>query len=117
MISNTDVMRIRLGASLNKTIPTINAPDAPIPVQAAYAVPVGIDFWRINSKYPDKTIETVANTIYIILCCGETSIIFKPNGQPISQIPAISKHNHGILFSNITLFSSMYLARTTKKNS
>lgn len=84
----TETILKKVAGSLNRNIPTTNAPTAPIPVQTAYAVPIGIDFCASHKKSPLKDIDTMATTTqrnFCVVVCDN----FNPKGHPISNKPAI----------------------------
>lgn len=71
------------------SIPIIAVPMAPIPVQIAYPVPIGIDFRAKESKYR----LTIMNPAVITLGMSwvKPSVNFNPIAHPISIIPARTK--------------------------
>lgn len=90
IIKVTDAILSQSVESLKKKIPIRNVPTAPIPVQTAYAVPIGIVFCAVQRKKPLSAIEIQARMIHIALKL-EFCDSLKPKGQPISKIPAMSK--------------------------
>lgn len=96
-----------VAGSLNNSIPTINVPTAPIPVQTAYAVPIGIDFCASQRNRPlaliDITAKSIQAVLWVVFCEN-----FSPKGHPISHKPAIIKYIQAI----ITPFGSTVDNRT-----
>ena len=84
-----------LTGSLNQRIPTIAVPAAPIPVNIAYAVPIGIVFIALANK--KKLI--IRNNI--VMMDGTSSVkpcaSFKPIAHIISVNPAITSRIHANL--------------------
>ena len=75
--------------SPKKKIPKIITPIAPIAVQQAYAVPIGIVLnekdKKIKLKIMNITVKTANNSLV------KFSENFNANTHPISKIPAITK--------------------------
>jgi len=88
------VMRAIDTGFLNKTIPKIAVPAAPIPVQTAYAVPIGRVFsdQASNEKLPEaKTKNPMLGQIFVKLF-ESLSIVAKPT----SSNPAVMTANHAM---------------------
>ena len=83
---------IKLTESPNTQTPRQNVHVAPIPVQIAYATPIGISFCAIYKNTPLNAMATIANIIQPNLFAPKDAI-FIPNGQPTSNIDAIIKYN------------------------
>ena len=86
------IQRIRITScdSLNNKTPAIAAPVAPIPVQTAYAVPIGISFTDFDNK---TKLATIATPVPIV---GHNfvkpSVNFSPTAHPISNNPAMKRY-------------------------
>ena len=75
--------------SPKRIIPSIAVPTAPIPVQIAYAVPIGIDLTAADKKKKLKTIPVTVITLGQSLV--NPFVYFNPTAQPISKIPAMKR--------------------------
>jgi hypothetical protein len=84
-------MRAIETGSLNNTIPKIAVPAAPIPVQTAYAVPMGKTFsdQASNEKLPDaKTKNPILGHTFVKLF-ESLSIVAKPTSSTPAVMTAI----------------------------
>jgi hypothetical protein len=88
------MIRATVAGSLKKTIPKTAAPTAPIPVQAAYAVPSGRDFIAIPSS--QKLSQAATNVTPVYRCLVKPSEAFMLLDQTISSKPATSRINQAV---------------------
>jgi len=90
-------MRARLVDSPNSTIPVMAAPTAPIPVQTAYAVPVGSVF----IAHDNSTMLTIIAVMVIMLGVNRLNpwVYFRPTAQTTSNKPAIKRIIQDITYS------------------
>ena len=94
IINAIAVMRAIDTGSLKTIIPKIAVPAAPIPVQTAYAVPIGRTFrdQASNEKLPDaKSRNPILGQIFVKLF-ESLSIVAKPT----SRRPAVMTANHAM---------------------
>jgi len=77
-------------------MPRIAVPNAPIPVQIAYAVPNGISFIEKDRRTILKIMLAIVKTLGQNLV--NPSEYFKPTAQQISNTPAIIRINQDIYF-------------------
>ena len=97
MMKAIAVMRAIDTGSLKTIIPRIAVPAAPIPVQTAYAVPIGrtLSDQASNEKLPDaKTKKPMLGHILVKLF-ESLSIVAKPT----SRIPAVITAIHATFYS------------------
>jgi len=91
MMKAIAVILIKVTGSLKKIIPKIVVPAAPIPVQTAYAVPIGRTFsdQASKEKLPDaKTKNPMLGQIFVKLF-ESLSIVAKPTSRMPAVITAI----------------------------
>ena len=91
MMKAIAVIRAKETGSLKKTIPRIAVPAAPIPVQTAYAVPIGNTFsdQANKEKLPvAKTKKAILGTIFVKLF-DNLSMVAKPTSSNPAVITAI----------------------------
>jgi len=92
------VMRAIDTGSLNKTIPKIAVPAAPIPVQTAYAVPIGRTFsdQASNEKLPEANTRNPMLGQILVKLFESLSIVAKPTSRSPAVMTAI--HANSIPF-------------------
>lgn len=82
--------------SLNKSMPRITVPTAPIPVHVVYAVPTGSVFSAFDRK---KKLAVIAIAVHIL---GQNlvnpSVYFMPIAHTVSKRPAIKRYIQSIKF-------------------
>ncbi|GAB6121755.1 hypothetical protein JCM30204_29040 [Dysgonomonas termitidis] len=85
-------IRIILAGSLNTIIPKSTVPAAPIPVNMAYAVPIGI-VWVAFTNKPIPNIRHTPNARYQYVDCGADTIFAfdMQNVKPTSKALANNK--------------------------
>ena len=85
-------------ASLNTIIPTKTVPTAPIPVQTAYAVPIGNSCVALTSKYILR-VRQMKNPIYQYVTAVPVDSLALPRhaAKPTSNSPAIMSKNQFII--------------------
>jgi hypothetical protein len=91
MMNVIAVMRAIDTGSLKITIPRIAVPAAPIPVQTAYAVPIGRTFsdHASNEKLPEAKIKNPTLGHILVKLIESLSIVAKPTSSSPAVITAI----------------------------
>src|SRR5690606_20576793 len=88
-INPMQTSRTTVAGSRNSTIPSTDVPTVPIPVQTAYAVPIGSDLTPRPSSpmlaIIDATVRTVGQSRV------NPSVYFRPTAHPISNSPATTR--------------------------
>ena len=93
-------LRAAVAGSLKITIPSTTAPRAPIPVQTAYAVPMGKVFTAWAKSQTLAAIATTVRTEYPTLVKPSDSFIAVT--QTISRHPAANRQIHAITPSSLS---------------
>jgi hypothetical protein len=85
------VIRAKETGSLNMIIPKIAVPAAPIPVQTAYAVPIGSTFsdQASNEKLPDAKTKNPMLGQVLVKLFESLSIVAKPTSSTPAVMTAI----------------------------
>ena len=94
MMNVIAVMRAIDTGSLKRTIPKIAVPAAPIPVQTAYAVPIGrtLSDQASNEKLPEANTRNPMLGQILVKLFESLSIVAKPT----SRSPAVMTAIHAI---------------------
>jgi hypothetical protein len=83
---------LKIAGSLNKMMPRLAAPTIPIPVQTAYAVPIGKLFKAVESK---KKLAIKAMPVKMLgTGLVQPWVYLSPTAQAISNIPAKIRKSH-----------------------
>ena len=95
-IKAAPIQRIGILGSPKTKTPRVKVPTAPMDVQTAYAVPIGIPFNEYQSRSPLNAMLVPAKAKPQIFIPGLLDS-FNPRGQPISKTPAINRDSQYML--------------------
>lgn len=98
IIRKMQITRATSRDSLNRIIPRIATPTAPIPVQTAYPVPTGIFFSATDRRNTERLMLKAVHTL------GQSLVkpceYFRPIAHPVSNKPAITSTIHEAFWFN-----------------
>lgn len=78
-----------VAGSLNSSRPSTQAPTAPMPVQTAWAVPIGMVFWAISKSAPLAVMQVMEKMIQPQRSPDSASPSSSPTGLLHANMPAI----------------------------